>query len=215
MFTGLIERVGVLESVEDRDESRHFIVSVEDEDFLRDAVIGESIAINGTCLTATDLTRRTFTVTAVEETLRRTTLGQRAGGERVNLERAMPMGARLGGHIVQGHVDGVADILGIREEGESWWVTFQPPFALMRYIVEKGSVCLDGISLTVAGLAYNKFSVALIPHTREVTTAGQWEAGTRVNFEVDVVAKYVERLTQWTTANGSGLEHLLAPGVKE
>jgi riboflavin synthase len=99
---------------------------------------------------------------------------------------------------VQGHVDGVADIVNVRTEGESLWITFQPPFELMRYIVEKGSICLDGTSLTVANAAYNKFSVALIPHTQENTASQSWQAGGRVNVEVDVVAKYVERLTNWT-----------------
>jgi riboflavin synthase len=199
MFTGLIERLGRIEAMEEIGEARHFTIAAPDADYLNDAQIGESIAVSGVCLTATALTPTTFTVSAVEETLRRTSLGDRKVGDSVNLERALPVGARLGGHIVQGHVDGVADIVAVRDEGEGWWVTFQPPFAMMRYIVEKGSVCLDGISLTVANVAYNKFSVALIPHTREVTSAGSWQSGGRVNVEVDIVAKYVERLTQWAT----------------
>ncbi len=199
MFTGLIERIGRIETIENLGEARHFTIAAPDAEYLKDAQIGESIAVSGVCLTATELTATTFKISAVEETLRRTSLGARNVGDAVNLERAIQVGARLGGHIVQGHVDGVADIVASRDEGEGWWVTFQPPFGLMRYIVEKGSVCLDGISLTVANVAYNKFSVALIPHTREVTAAGRWQAGGRVNVEVDVVAKYVERLTQWAT----------------
>jgi riboflavin synthase len=199
MFTGLIERLGRIEAIEEIGEARHFTISAPDADYLKDAQIGESIAVSGVCLTATALTPTTFTISAVEETLRRTSLGARQVGDTVNLERALPVGARLGGHIVQGHVDGVADIVAMRDEGEGWWITFQPPFELMRYIVEKGSICLDGISLTVANAAYNKFSVALIPHTREVTSAGSWQSGGRVNVEVDIVAKYVERLTQWAT----------------
>jgi riboflavin synthase len=200
MFTGLIERLGRIETIETVGEARHFTLAVADDDYLSDAQIGESIAVSGVCLTATHLTARSFSVSAVEETLRRTSLGRREIGDTINLERALPVGARLGGHIVQGHVDGVADITATRDEGEGWWVTFQPPFSLMRYIVEKGSICLDGISLTVANVAYNKFSVALIPHTREVTSASSWQAGGLVNVEVDIVAKYVERLTQWTQA---------------
>ncbi len=199
MFTGLIERLAHIETIEERGEARHFTIAVADADYLRDAQIGESIAVSGVCLTATELTPTSFKVSAVEETLRRTSLGARKVGDAVNLERALPVGARLGGHIVQGHVDGVADIIATRDEGEGWWVTFQPPFGLMRYIVEKGSICLDGVSLTVANVAYNKFSVALIPHTREVTAARSWQSGARVNVEVDIVAKYVERLTQWAT----------------
>ncbi|RYG74574.1 riboflavin synthase [bacterium] len=200
MFTGLIERLGRIEAIDEIGDARHFTIAAPDSNYLQDALIGESIAVSGVCLTATELTDTSFKVSAVEETLRRTSLGARQIGDSVNLERALPVGARLGGHIVQGHVDGVADIVAIRDEGEGWWVTFQPPFDMMRYIVEKGSVCLDGISLTVANAAYNKFSVALIPHTREVTSAGSWQLGGRVNVEVDIVAKYVERLTQW--ANG-------------
>jgi riboflavin synthase len=199
MFTGLIERLGRIESIEEIGDARHFTISAPDNEYLQDALIGESIAVSGVCLTATELTATTFKTSAVEETLRRTALGDRKVGDIVNLERALPVGARLGGHIVQGHVDGVADIIATRDEGEGWWVTFQPPFGLMRYIVEKGSICLDGVSLTVANVAYNKFSVALIPHTREVTSAGHWQSGGRVNVEVDIVAKYVERLTQWAT----------------
>ncbi|PQV64868.1 riboflavin synthase alpha chain [Abditibacterium utsteinense] len=199
MFTGLIERIGHIESIEDVGEARHFTIAAPDADYLKDGQIGESIAVSGVCLTATQFSPTTFKISAVEETLRRSSLGARKAGDAVNLERAIQVGARLGGHIVQGHVDGVADVLAARDEGEGWWITFQPPFGLMRYIVEKGSICLDGISLTVANVAYNKFSVALIPHTREVTAAGGWKAGERVNVEVDVVAKYVERLTQWAT----------------
>lgn len=199
MFTGLVERLGTIKRVEELDNgtARRFHLEIADTDFLHGAIVGESIATSGVCLTATQLREREFSVVAVEETLRRTTLGDRREGDTVNLERALRADARLGGHIVQGHVDGVADIVSVREEGESWWVTFQPPFELLRYIVEKGSVCLDGISLTVANVAYDKFSIALIPHTREVTTAGSWRRGGRVNVEVDILAKYVERLTEW------------------
>lgn len=200
MFTGLVERVGTIETLTELNGARQFEIRVPDDEFLSSATLGESIATSGVCLTATELGARTFRVTAVEETLRRTTLGLKNVGDGVNLERALPANGRFGGHIVQGHVDGVADIVSIREEGESWWISFAPPTELLKYIVEKGSVCLDGISLTVAGTSYNKFSVALIPHTFAVTTAGQWREGTKVNVEVDVVAKYVERLSQWTRA---------------
>jgi riboflavin synthase len=201
MFTGLVERVGRITAIENIDSAeglaQKLVIEVPDAEFLGDAIIGESISVNGTCLTATELTATSFAVTAVEETLRRTTLGQRREGDTVNLERALPLSARLGGHIVQGHVDGVAIVTAARPEGEGWWITFEPPHDLMKYVVEKGSICLDGVSLTVANVAYSKFSVALIPHTREVTIAGQWEPGVQVNMEVDIIAKYVERLTAW------------------
>lgn len=196
MFTGLVEQVGKIESIEIVGEARRVRVGV-DESFLSGAQIGESISVNGTCLTVTDFSSDFFQVEAVEETLRRTTLGKRQVGDCVNLERALRADARLGGHIVQGHVDGVAAIMGVRREGEGWWITFEPPFELMKHIVEKGSICIDGISLTIANVAYSRFSVALIPHTREVTTAGAWEIGSWVNLEVDIIAKYVERLMVW------------------
>jgi len=201
MFTGLIERVGSIVKIEEENGGRRFVIDGGDAEYLADAVIGESIATGGTCLTVVALHGRTFTTQAVEETLRRTTLGQKQVGDRVNLERALRANARLGGHIVQGHVDGVASIESVREEGESWWVTFEPPFELLRYIVEKGSVCIEGISLTVANVSYRKFSIALIPHTHQETTASDWRAGSLVNFETDVLAKYVERLTQFSMLN--------------
>ncbi|MDF2439820.1 MAG: riboflavin synthase [Abditibacteriota bacterium] len=197
MFTGLIERVGAIVEVEEENGGRRLVIDCGDADYLADAVIGESIAVGGTCLTAVALQGNTFTAQAVEETLRRTTLGQKQLGDRVNLERALRANARLGGHIVQGHVDGVATIESIREEGDSWWVTFEPPFELLRYIVEKGSICIEGVSLTVANVSYRKFSIALIPHTNQATTASDWRAGALVNIETDVLAKYVERLTQF------------------
>jgi riboflavin synthase len=202
MFTGLVERIGTIREMTTAGNARRLTLVVEDDEYLRDAVIGESISVNGTCLTAVELSPRGFTVQAVEETMRRTTLGLQEPGARVNLERALPAAARLGGHIVQGHVDAVGTVTGVRPEGEGWWVSIEPPFDLMRYFVEKGSVCIDGVSLTVANVAYNRFSVALIPHTRAVTTAGDWQEGTQVNLEVDIIAKYVERLTQWAAGPG-------------
>ena len=199
MFTGLIERLGTIERIEGESQ-RKFTIALPDADFLADAQVGDSIAVSGVCLTATDISEKSFAVTAVEETLRRTSLGHRKIGDAVNLERALQMGARLGGHIVQGHVDGVADVIGARPEGESLWITFQPPFPLMKYVVEKGSICLDGVSLTVANVAYNKFSIALIPHSQAQTAPQGWIVGGRVNVEVDIIAKYVERLTKWTGA---------------
>ena len=198
MFTGLIEATGTIENISETEGARQLTIALNDAEFLADAHIGDSIAVSGVCLTATDLTAQTFAVTAVEETLRRTSLGDRVVGDTVNLERALRADARLGGHIVQGHVDGVADVVAARPEGESQWITFQPPFHLMRYIVEKGSICLDGVSLTVANCAYNKFSIALIPHSQEKTAPNGWTPGGRVNVEVDIIAKYVERLTNWT-----------------
>ncbi len=197
MFTGLVEAVGVLEEIEEVGDARRLRIGLIDKEYLSDAHVGESIAVSGVCLTATEYSPQGFRVSAVEETLRRTTLGQLKIGDPVNLERALRADARLGGHIVQGHVDGVGTVVGARAEGEGWWVTFEPPFDLMKHIVEKGSICIDGISLTIANVAYARFSVALIPHTRAVTTAGKWEIGKTVNLEADIIAKHVERLMAW------------------
>lgn len=197
MFTGLVEAVGVLEEIEEVGEARRLRIGVSDASFLSEAQIGESIAVSGVCLTVTEYSQQNFSVSAVEETLRRTTLGRLKVGDRINLERALKVNARLGGHIVQGHVDGVGAVIGAREEGEGWWVSFEPPFDLMKHIVEKGSICIDGISLTIANVAYARFSVAIIPHTRTVTTASEWEIGKTVNLEVDIIAKHVERLMAW------------------
>lgn len=197
MFTGLIERVGTIETIQEIGDSRRLVIGVEDDQWLSDAQMGESISVNGVCLTVIEYSNRSFAVEAVEETMRRTNLGRLAEGSRVNLERALLASARLGGHIVQGHVDGVGSVVASRTEGEGWWITFEPPFALMKFIVEKGSICIDGISLTVANAAYNRFSVALIPHTREMTTAQNWDEGAQVNLEVDIIAKYVDHMTKW------------------
>ena len=206
MFTGLVECLGTIDRItplgEGSDGAMQLKISVADGAILQDARLGESISVNGWCLTAIDLGERHFVVQAIEETMRRTSLGHKKEGAPVNLERALQVGARLGGHIVQGHVDGVATVTVVRPEGEGWWVTFEPPSALMKYIVEKGSICLDGISLTVANVAYSRFSVALIPHTRQVTTAGEWQPGVSVNVEVDLMAKYVERILQWAGSSG-------------
>lgn len=197
MFTGLVERIGTIQKIEEQENARRLEIGVADDEYLSALEIGESISVSGACLTATAYSSRTFTVQAVEETLRRTTLGKLRDGDGVNLERALKANARLGGHIVQGHVDGVGGIISIRDEGESWWVTIEPPFNLLKYIVHKGSVCIDGISFTVANVAYQRFSVAIIPHTREITSVSSWKVGTAVNLETDILARHVERLLQW------------------
>jgi len=212
VFTGLVEQVAAIEDVtvirsegEDGEQARRFVVAVDNDEYLSDVVIGESISVSGACLTVVELQPRNFVVTAVEETMRLTTLGKLRVGDRVNLERAVRANARLGGHVVQGHVDCTGTIMGVRPEGEGWWVTIEPPLEMMRYMVQKGSVTLDGISLTVANVAYSRFSVAIIPHTREVTTAGQWEPGVQVNIETDIIARYVERFMGWSSGGASGI----------
>lgn len=162
---------------------------------LRGLKRGESIAVNGVCLTVERVVPGGFTAHAVETTRGRTLLGEYAPGRRVNLERAVRAMDRLGGHIVQGHVDGVGEVVAIRPDSAGGvWLTIRPPEDLVRYLVEKGSVSVDGISLTVAGLDDGTFSVALIPHTLNVTTMRAAQVGDPVNLEMDLIAKYVERL---------------------
>lgn len=158
--------------------------------------VGDSVAVNGVCLTATAVRRRRFSVTAMAETESRSTIGALAKGSNVNLELAARLSDRLGGHLVQGHVDGVGTVIRIEDDGDSrrLWFTVGPE--LLRYMVPKGSVTLDGVSLTVVDVGETSFEVALIPHTLGATTLGRLKAGAAVNVEADVIAKYVERLTR-------------------
>jgi riboflavin synthase len=194
MFTGIIEALGTVGRVDSGAEGARLVVRAGA--VIDDARIGESIAVNGVCLTITALNGGTFTADVSLETLRRSTLGGLRGGDPVNLERPLRVDQRLGGHIVQGHVDGVGTITGVRPEGDGIWMRLAPPAALLPLLVEKGSVAIDGVSLTVAGLADDGFAVALIPHTLAVTTLGRRRAGEQVNIEVDILAKYVQRLLE-------------------
>jgi riboflavin synthase len=192
MFTGIVEELGeVVEVIEDGDYSR---VSISGPLVSADARHGDSIAVNGVCLTVTQTRDSVFTADVMAETLKRSSLGVLRRGERVNLERAATLGSRLGGHLVQGHVDGVGTILA-REPGHQWTaVRFSLPPPLSRYVAEKGSITVDGVSLTVMEVGAEEFSVGLIPTTLAMTTLGHKEVGDPVNLEVDVIAKYVERL---------------------
>ena len=200
MFTGIVEEIGEVLSV--RESAEVVVLTVRGPTVTADASHGDSIAVNGVCLTVIDSmidTRagsgETFTVELVPETLKRSSLSTVAAGTRVNLERAVAVGGRLGGHIVQGHVDGVATLLTRTPSERSDELTFALPAELARYVALKGSIAVDGVSLTVAGVTDDTFTVALIPTTLEHTTLGFREPGESVNIEVDVVAKYVERLT--------------------
>jgi riboflavin synthase len=182
--------------------------------------LGESLAVSGVCLTVVPpLDPKVLTFDVSPETLERTTLGGLAAGARVNLERALAAGDRLGGHIVAGHVDGTAEVLSVAKAGDSWTFTFSLPGALARYAVEKGSIAVDGVSLTIAALRAGSFDVAVIPHTFTETTLGDRERGDRVNLEVDVLGKYVERLLAArlgdadALARDERLKQLLAEGA--
>lgn len=192
MFTGIIEELGTVESLTLGRESA--VLRVRGPQVLTDATPGASIAVNGVCLTVVDHDDESFSVDVMAETLRRSSLGALRPGSRVNLERAMAASGRLGGHIVQGHVDATGEIVA-REPGDHWEVvTIALPDAVARYVVEKGSIAVDGISLTVASVAPGRFTVSLIPTTLVLTTLGSARVGDPVNLEVDVLAKYVERL---------------------
>lgn len=192
MFTGIVEELGRLEELSRGVDSA--VLTFGGPLVTADATLGASIAVNGVCLTVTDVLGDRFSVDVMGETLRRSSLGSLTVGDPVNLERAMSAQGRFGGHIVQGHVDGTAEILA-RTEGDHWdLVTMSLPPQLSRYVVEKGSITVDGVSLTVSAIADDHFQVSLIPTTCELTTLGHKEIGDRVNLEVDVLAKYTERL---------------------
>jgi riboflavin synthase len=186
MFTGIVETIGTAASVSD---ARIRVVSN-----LKDLLVGESISVNGVCLTVTEPEAGAFSADISEETARRTSLGALMPGTQVNLERAMRADGRFGGHIVQGHVDGVGNVAELEELEGSSEMWFRIPVELERYLVSKGSVTIEGVSLTVANLERGRFSVALIPHTLVSTTFGTKLPGDPVNIEVDILAKYVERL---------------------
>ena len=192
MFTGIVRERGRVVSLAGGDDGLH--IEIEAPQTAALTAIGDSVDVAGCCLTATAVQDGRFSVTAVPESLARTTLGALAEGDEVNLESALRAGEPLGGHFVQGHVDGVGRVALIEQDGESRraWIEAAP--ALLRYAVEKGSIAVDGVALTITALRDGAFEVALIPHTLEVTTLGTLATGDQVNLEVDVLAKYVERL---------------------
>ena len=195
MFTGLIEELGRIASREESEAGSRIVISAEI--VTSDISAGDSIAVNGVCLTALDVTARSFAADVSPETLDRTTLGRLDIGSPVNLERAVTPATRLGGHMVQGHVDGRGTFVSAVAEGEFWTVTAGFPSELARYFVEKGSVAVEGISLTIAKLHDVSFEFAIIPKTWEMTNLSSLQKGDDVNLEVDVIAKYVERMTQF------------------
>ena len=201
MFTGIVEELGEIVAIEHGAESA--VVRVRGPLVTQDATAGASIAVNGVCLTVVERDGETFSVDVMAETLNRSSLGSLRAGAPVNLERAMTASARFGGHIVQGHVDGTAQILA-RLPGDNWEVVqLSLPPEVSRYVVEKGSITVDGVSLTVSDITEDTFSVSLIPTTLELTTLGHKGVGDAVNLEVDVIAKYVERLlTHTSTGEG-------------
>jgi riboflavin synthase len=195
VFTGIVEELGEVVGVTDLPDAARLTVS--GPLVTSDAKHGDSIAVNGVCLTVVEVVDGAFTADVMRETLVRSSLAKVATGDRVNLERAAAVGQRLGGHIVQGHVDGTGTVLA-REATPHWEIVHigLPP-SLARYVVEKGSITVDGVSLTIVDVLDDGFTVAVIPHTEEITTLGHKRPGDPVNLEVDVTAKYVERLLAW------------------
>jgi riboflavin synthase len=192
MFTGIVEELGVVEALEDQGDAVR--LTVRGPHVTVDARLGDSIAVNGCCLTVAEKDGETFTADVMRETLDKTSLGALGPGGRVNLERAVTAATRLGGHIVQGHVDGTGSVVR-REPSEHWEVVeVSLPAGLSRYLVDKGSITVDGVSLTVVSAGADSFTVSLIPETLARTTLGHKQPGDPVNLEVDVIAKYVERL---------------------
>lgn len=192
MFTGIIEEIGTIKTV--RNGSVSARIGISGSKIFSDLQLGDSVAVNGVCLTAAAIQGNVFEADVMAETLRRSNLGELRSGSRVNLERAMAAGGRFGGHIVSGHIDGTGTITDMRREENAVWVTVRAPASIIRLIVEKGSIAIDGISLTVADLGTDYFKVSIIPHTGEETILLSKKPGDVVNLENDVIGKYVERL---------------------
>ena len=207
MFTGIIEEVGRLERLAGGE------IAIRAKKVLEDVALGDSIAVNGICLTVTRFDAAHFTADVMPETIRRTSLAELRRGSRVNLERALTLKSRLGGHIVSGHIDGVGTIAAMREEGNAILLTVRASADILRYIVEKGSVALDGISLTVASVSAADFTVSLIPHTREITNLREKSVGSRLNIETDILGKYVEKLFPGVRTQGESDAPKSAGGI--
>lgn len=205
MFTGIVEETGIVKSVK---RGRHSsILTIGASKVLENTQTGDSIAVNGVCLTVTSLSHDSFCADVMHETINRSSLSAASTGTRVNLERAMPAYGRFGGHIVSGHVDGQGKITDIRRDDNAVWYTITAAPEILRYIVEKGSITVDGISLTVAKVSNTDFSVSVIPHTAANTTLHDRTKGSTVNLETDIIGKYVEKLLQPAPGNNSSVEY--------
>ncbi len=197
MFTGIIEELGVIQEIKKSSKSSKLLIKANK--VLENTNVGDSICTNGVCLTVTDLKANSFEADVMAETLRRSNLGDLTVGSKVNLERALTLESRLGGHIVSGHIDGVGEIISLVKEDNATWVTVKAKSDILRYVVLKGSITIDGISLTVAYVDENVFKVSIIPHTAQETTLLNKSIGETVNLECDVISKYVEKLMGLTT----------------
>ena len=211
MFTGIVQAVGEVRALERRGDGTRARIATP-AGFLDGVAVGDSVAVSGVCLTAVAVEPAAFEADLSGETLARTTLGALAPGARVNLEKALTLSTPLGGHLVTGHVDGVATVAAREAAGGAVRMAFAIPRALARYVARKGSVCVDGVSLTVNAVTEEGFEVALVPHTLAVTTLGALRPGAHVNLEVDIVARYLERLLEGRGGEGLSWERLAALG---
>lgn len=211
MFTGIIRTTGTLAGLAERGGDRRLSIRSAGLPW-RDYAAGESIAVNGVCLTAVELRDDGFDADVSRETLSVTTLGTLATGSPVNLEPALALGERLGGHLVSGHIDGLGTVTARRKDARAWRFGFEVPAELCRYIAHKGSVAIDGVSLTVNEVSGNRFGVSIIPHTLDETIFGHYRVGTRVNVEVDMIARYLERLEGKDSSPGLTRDTLKAQG---
>lgn len=194
MFTGIVEETGTVRSIKKGKSSA--VIEISASKVLEDVHLGDSIAVNGVCLTAVSFSENYFSADVMHETMNRSSLSDLTAGSHVNLERAMAANGRFGGHIVSGHIDGTGTVSDIRKDDNAIWYTIKAPASVMRYIVEKGSIAIDGISLTVARVTDTDFSVSIIPHTAASTILGEKHIGSVVNLENDIIGKYVEKLLQ-------------------
>ena len=195
MFTGIVEELGEVKNIQRR--SKAIILTIKAEKVLEDIQLGDSIATNGVCLTVTDFNERQFEVDVTPETMRKSSLGNLSIKDEVNLERALKLSDRLGGHLVSGHIDGTGKISAKRQEDNAVLITITPKPELLKYIIAEGSITVDGISLTVAQLDDNSFTVSIIPHTNQITTLSHKKVGDIVNLETDMIGKYVERMMEF------------------
>jgi riboflavin synthase len=210
MFTGIIEELGVVKSLRRSGEAARIVIAASK--VLEGTALGDSICVNGVCLTVVEMGAGEFSSDVAVETLRVTNLGELKAGSKVNLERALQLSARIGGHLVSGHVDAVGRLREKREEGNGWRLIFEASAAVLRYVIRKGSIAIDGVSLTVADVDQTGFSVAMIPHTAKLTTLGFKKAGDTVNLESDIIGKYVERLLGGRAEGGIDLDLLRKTG---
>lgn len=210
MFTGIVEELGGVKALKREAGAARLTISAST--VLQGTAIGDSICVNGVCLTVVAMSSSEFSADVAVETLKVTNLGELKIGTKVNLERALQLSARIGGHLVSGHVDAVGSIKGKREEGNGWRIFVEAPDTILRYVIKKGSIAVDGISLTVADLEKTGFSIAMIPHTAKLTTLGFKSTGDSVNLEVDIIGKYVERLLSGRVENGVSLDLLKKTG---